>query len=275
MKAIKLLMMTMVVLCITCIGCSKYDENDGNMQVKSNQVPAVSNENENVLGYNKSWTDNFDAPYSLTSNWTLYGNPQPKWVQSAYGKTGLFDNNGPSPTKNFAVSHKVVGSGYGYTVESEVLLKILNPSGTCVCPGIGISKELNPIIKNGEIETGISFRIIYAGANATWFPAASRGSTWFVINYLTETNQNASYTIKANLYSNDWHTLKIVVSPFRFVKFYCDNTLIWAPTQKMNSMMESNRNIILGYTSDGDPLTRAGCAYHNFVKTSFIINEIN
>lgn len=274
MKTIRLLLLIMVTLSVTCIGCSKIDdENNEILQQKSTPASTVSDEDN--LGINKTWIDNFDAPYSLPVNWTLYGTPEPKWVSTAYGKTGLFDNNGPSTTKNFAVSHKVVGSGYGYTVESEIILNILNPGGTCVCPGIGVSRELNPELKYGEIETGITMRIIYAGTNATWFPPASRGNTWLAMAYLAENDEIAYSYIKANNYSNNWHKMKIIVSPTRNIKFYCDNVLVWAPVTLLHQTMTADKNVVLGYTSAGDPATRAGTAYHNWVKASYMFGTIN
>jgi len=271
MKAIKLLMMTMVVLCITCIGCSKLeDENGGTLQQK---IAPMTNITElNSEGAVQTWKDGFDSPFSLTNNWTMYGEPQPQWVQSAYGRNGLFDNNGPSPIKNFAVSKMVVGKGAGFTVEADLMIKIMNLEGTCVCPGIGISKELNPVMKNGEIETGISMRLIFIGANATWFPDKFIGNTWIMMEYITDKEEIAPATMLANAYSNSWHTLKIEVTPLKKVKFYCDNNLIWAPARSISPVLMNNKNVVLGYTSDGDPLTRAGVAYHDCVKVSHYFN---
>jgi uncharacterized protein YceK len=272
MKIIKLLLMIIVTLSVACIGCSKIDdETAGNPGLKS--TPAAVLTDEESYSSIQTWTENFDAPLSLNNNWTLYGNPQPQWVQSAYGRNGLFDNNGPSPIKNFAVSELIIGNASSYNIEAEVMLKILNINGSCICPGIAVSKELNPVLKNGEIETGITMRIIFAGTNATWFPAKLRGHTWFIMEYINKDGITVSSDpIQADNYSNDWHKLKIIVTQLSQVRFYCDNILIWAPIQKVHPTLTKNKNVVLGYTSAGDPATSAGVAYHNWVKTSYFIS---
>ena len=264
-------MMITVALCVTCISCSKFDDqNTPNGELKATDLAVYPNLNV-PCNY---WVDNFDAPYTLNTNWTLYGNPQPKWVASAYDRQGLFDNNGPSPTKNFAVSNSYVGKGKGYVIEGEVMLKILNVNGACVCPGIAVSQSTNPELVNGEIPTGISFRLVFPGYNATWFEPKFRGHTWFTVEFVSESEKLVSSGfIAADTYSNSWHSLKIEVTPTRYVKFSCDNKIIWAPFTRIHPSMLANKKVVLGYTSDGDLNTRAGVAYHNFIKTSTTIVE--
>jgi hypothetical protein len=274
MKIIKLLLLIIVTLSVAWIGCSKIqDETPVNQQLKSSPGTVITNEENATF---QTWTENFNEPLSLTDNWTLYGTPQPKWVLYDYGKHGLFDNNGPSPTKNYAVSNYIVGNSTGYTIEAEVMIQILNNKGTCICPGIAVSKELNPeLVINSEtgeseIATGISMRLVYAGINATWFPAKQRGHTWLLMEFLSqdETMVSSGY-IAADVYSYGWHKLKMRVTPTRHVMFYCDNDLIWSPLNtRINPSMMNNKNIVLGYTSDGNDETRAGVAYHNWVKSS-------
>jgi hypothetical protein len=271
MKTIRLLMMITVALCIACISCSKFDEeNDLNSQLKSTTITGDPSINESC----NYWIENFDAPFTLMNNWTLYGNPQPEWMASAYDRQGLFDNNGPSPTKNFAVSNLNVGKGKGYVVEGEVMLKILNVNGSCVCPGIAVSQSTKPVLVNGEIPTGISFRLVFPGYNATWFEPKFRGHTWFTVEFASESEKLVSSGfIAADLYSNSWHKLKIEVTPTRYVKFSCDDKIIWAPFTRIHPSMMANKRVVLGYTSDGNDETRAGVAYHNFIKTSTTIKE--
>jgi len=267
MKTIKLFMISFA-LSFTFFGCEKsVDENEEMLLQKSALTYATREQSEGMC---ITWVDNFDSPYSMNGNWILYGNPQPEWKAEAYGRNGLFDNNGPSPTKNYAVSEANICRGYGYVIESEVLLKILNPDGTCVCPGIALTKPSNPKLINSELLTGISMRIIYAGSNATWFPVKLRNHTWFLMEFITESgNKISSGYVPADSYSNKWYILKFEVTPEGYVKFFCDDTLLWAPFNRIHPMMESENLIVLGYTSDGNPQTRSGVAYHNWVKATY------
>lgn len=273
MKTIRYLLLFILASCIALVGCKKYEDeltfNAGTDQEK------VLKSDVAVSPPIKPWYEDFATSQSL-SNWTLYGEPQPKWLFFAYEKYGLFDNNGPSPTKNFAVSHYAIGAGAGYSIEAEILIHIINPEGTCVCPGIAVSKDLNPIMKNGEIECGISSRLIYVGAEAKWFPEGMRGHTWLIMSYLTQDEIDLVSMIKIeNSELAQWHSLKLQVLPSKRVKFFLDNEEVWAPNDQINTMMLRNKNIVLGYTSAGDPATRAGVAYHNWVKASYLIASPN
>lgn len=267
MKTIKLILLAFT-LSFTFYSCEKYaEEKMETIQQKSAQADAKSNESKGLLWV---YQDNFDTPSALQEIWRLYGRPSPEWKDWAFGRDGLFDNNGPSPVNNYAVSNFPIGRDYGYTVESEVMLKILNPAGTCVCPGIGVTKasEFNPI--TGEMRTGISMRLIYAGAAATWFPAKMRNHTWFIMDFISDNGTVASSGyIPADIYSNNWYILRFEVSPAGFVKFFCDETLLWAPLIRLHPMMFKNNLLVLGYTSDGDLQTRSGVAYHDWVKATF------
>ena len=270
MKTIRLLLLIAAMVSIACISCSKYEADESNVQELKN-VPALPN----VIDENRvpiqSWTENFASSTSLITNWKLFGKPSPKWVASAFETQGLFDNNGPSPTKNYAVSNRLVGKNKGYTLEGEVMINITNYNGSCVCPGIALSREIKPVQTSDiEIPTSISMKVVFAGYNATWFPKDVRGHTWFVMELYTENgNVVSSGYIPADGYINAWHKLKIEVTEARFAKFYCDNKLLWAPFVRLNPLMMSDKNVVLGYTSDGNTKTMAGVAYHNWVKATF------
>ena len=209
MKTIRFLLLILVTICVSGIGCSKLEEGDaGNPGLKTTSPPLPM---ATSIGYCQIWREYFDTPFALNDRWTLYGNPQPKWVESAYGRAGLFDNNGPSPTKNYAVSLKKVGKGKGYTVESDVMLQIQNAAGACICPGIAVSLEENPVLhQEFGIPTCISFRMIYAGSNATWIEEKYRNHTWLLMEYVSEdATLVSSGFIPGDIYSNSWHILII------------------------------------------------------------------
>ena len=272
MKTIRLLLLIAAIVSIACISCSKYEAEE-TMAPELKDLPALPYAIDDQVNPLQSWTENFASSTSLTTNWKLFGKPSPKWVSSGFGRQGLFDNNGPSPTKNHAVSNRIVGKYKGYTVEGEVMLVIANINGSCVCPGIAVSRENNPLVNsNNEIPTSISMKIVFAGYNATWFPKDIRGHTWFVMELLTENGDVlSSGFIPADEYANGWHNFKIEVTEARFAKFYCDNKLLWAPFARLDPLMMSNKKIILGYTSDGNPITLAGTAYHNWVKATYLV----
>ena len=269
MKTIKLFMICFT-LGFTFYGCEKSVDATKEMQQQKSD-PAVAAPEESK-GLCVIWVDNFDSPDVLKGNWRLFGNPKPEWKAEAYGRNGLFDNNGPSPVKNYAVSDSVIGRGYGYVVESEVMLKVLNPDGTCVCPGIALINPHSELV-NPELHIGISMRIIYAGANATWFPPKLRNHAWFLMEFISVNEKViSSGYIPADTHCNNWYILKFEVTPEGFVKFSCDDTLLWAPFNRINPTMYSGNHIVLGYTSDGDPLTRSGVAYHNWVKATYSLS---
>jgi len=258
---------------VAFIGCNKNEDelNPVNKQETTSVAFQEPSLNEGLLS-DGDWIENFNSPVFLKMNWLLYGTPRPKWVYQACGQQGLFDNNGTSPTPNFAVSNIAIGNGNGYSLESKVYVELLNPRGTCVCPGIGVTRYLNPVLNsNGEIESGIFLRIMYAGTNATWVPKIYRKHSWFQMGFLGQNGtliSPDSYSICADHYLNGWHMLKIVVSPTRVVKFYCDNNLIWSSIQALNESIAVNKNILLGFTSAGNKTINlnAGIAYHDYVK---------
>jgi hypothetical protein len=277
MKTSKLLILLIATICVVFAGCSKFDDESTNSpQLKSIPTTDQFIENQNpgpVYFPANTWIENFTSPL-FANQWMLYGNPKPQWVNTAYDKTGLFDNNGPSPTKNYAVSKALVGKGSGFIVEAEVRVQLINNNGTCICPGIAVSKTKDPVINilKEEIETGISMRIVYVGPNATWFPSQLRNHAWLVMDYMGPTGEMIpSGYFNADNFTNKWITLKLTVTNAGNVKFSCNDIDIWKPFEKINSDMKSEKNVVLGYTSAGNPATRAGVAYHNWVKGYSVI----
>lgn len=268
------------MLMIVITSCSKIeDEPISNGQMKLETDPGLLIEIQDPgPGYfpQNTWIEKFDSPF-FEKQWTLYGNPKPQWVQSAYGAEGLFDNNGPSPIKNYAVSKATVGRGSGYSVEAEVRVQLLNNienDGTCICPGIAVSKEKDPVFnwQKQEIETGISMRIVYVGPNAVWFPSYLRNHTWLIMDYMgTNDELIPSGYLPADQYLNKWIDLRLTVTNSGNVIFSCNDVDIWKPFEKIHPDMKTAKNVVLGYTSAGDLATRAGVAYHNWVKGSYVI----
>jgi hypothetical protein len=264
MKKIRLVLIA-AALCIASISCEKATVNE----------PEIVSGGTNDLGtysdHKISWQDSFDSSSELKKNWMLIGNPEPNWKETANGQQGLFDNNGASPSSNFAVSNLMIQKGGNYIVEAEIMLNIYNPYGSCVCPGVAVSRDEFPLLQKDEIPFLVSMRVLYAGANATWLPEWLRGHTWLVMQYLSEEEQTFSSYIPSDLLNGDWHRLKISVSQSGNPTFFCDDRVIWAPDDTVMPM-NSDKKVILGYASGGDLENLAGVAYHNWIKVSYTLS---
>ena len=219
-----------------------------------------------------SFFDDFSDASTLNTNWVLSGSPQPKWVSSAFGRSGLFDNMGDSWYTSVAYSKKQVGNANGFSMETEVYLDISNPAGCWVISGLGLTKESNPSPvppgQDGDLPEGLSFCMTYEGGACWGTPDPQQYHAYFWVNLLAEdgtTDNPGSYDLNADSYINGWHKMKIVVGADRYVKFYCDGALIWSSTKKLSPSMMTNRNLVLGYRSSGS----AGKTYHDWVKVTY------
>ena len=255
MRKMKLPLIISFILIVGFISCVKSDDFSYPDQQSKSQT----------------WTDNFELSRAIDSNWKLYGNPKPVIIEMVNGQHVIFDNNGSSPTRNYAVCKTLIKKGISFTVERQVMIKILNQEGSSICPGIAVPRNGKPVLINNEIPTSISMQLVYVGTNATWLEENLRGHTWFMMEFLPDEEEiYSSGYIPADLNLDKWHTLKIVLPTTRIPVFYCDNNLVWAPDKKMIPMI-TDQNIILGFTSAGDPETSAGNAYHNWVKFTSVL----
>lgn len=210
------------------------------------------------------------ATNNLNDNWVLSGTPKPRWVSSAFGQSGLLDNNGDGWHNSEAYSKTIIGSSSGYTIESEVYVNVSNTSGCWVAPSIGITKSQNPApvtTNNSDIPSGIRFTLTFEGGACWATPSQYRSHGWFSINIWAEDNtlnSPATWSLNGDIYLNGWHTLKIVVQSDRYVKFFCDNNLLWISTKRLHPDLMINKNVLLGDRSSNS----AGKAYHNWVKVT-------
>ena len=266
MKTIQVFCLAMVTG-FTLVTACKKDVQDmvpaGDQLKSSSAIPGPSPVVNNYI----DWREDFATANSL-SRWNLYGTPQPQWVNNAFGRFGLFDNNGNLPTGNFAVSKAKVGSAGGYIVESEVYINITNVNGTTISPEIGITRYTNQPIDNGSPEAGISMRLMYIGGGVTSVPQILRNHTYIQTTELLQNGTFASsgdYALTADAASTGWHKLRIVVSAARMVSYYLDNQLVRTSPSPIQSTLMSNKNVLLGYTSSGS----AGKAYHDYVSVTY------
>lgn len=212
--------------------------------------------------------DDFASSASM-NNWVMSGIPKPVWVSSAFGKSGLFDNNGDSWYTSIGYSKTLVGSANGFKIESEIYMNVTNQAGCWVIPGIGITLNTNPtpVGDTGDIPSGIHFSLTYEGDACWGTPSQYRRHSYFWMHVFAEDStydRPGSYDFVADAYANRWVVMKIVVGADRYVRFYCDNNLIWTSTKRLHLSLMTNRNAILGFRSSGS----AGKSYHDWVRVT-------
>ncbi|RKY83456.1 hypothetical protein DRQ11_13040, partial [candidate division KSB1 bacterium] len=158
----------------------------------------------------------------------------------------------------------------GFTMESDVFVRVTNKAGCWDAAVIGLTKENAPYWDHpncpGEgYYTGLAFSIVYVG-DACWAaPPEKRRHAYFRISLYTEDGTGegpGSYAINADDYINGWHNLKIVVGEDRFVSFYCDDNLIYKSKKRIHEDILLDKKIYLGQRSCG---WSAGKAYHDYI----------
>ncbi len=275
MKIVCLSLMTGIVLLSAC----KKDEFE-----TSPAFPQQSTELRSVIpgplaSPLLSWRDDFTSAASLNSNWFLYGNPKPRFVNYAGNRFGLFDNNGNSPSGSCALSKVKIGDGHGYSIESDVLIDITKGEAGIICPEIGVSRHLSTGSDAVNAEAGISMKLMFVGPGTANIQPAYQDQLYLVLTTLnpdgtfTSTGDprdetTAATALKVDVDRNGWHKMKIVVTSSKQVAFYLDNKFVWSPKKPIDPSLMINKNVLLGYTSPGT----TGKAYHDFVKVTYPIS---
>jgi len=204
-------------------------------------------------------------------NWSPFGSPSPRVLASVEGRNGVFDNNGDSWCDSGVVSKDTFSFPNGFTMESDIYVKVTNMAGCWDAAVIGLTKENTPYWDHpncpGEgYYTGLVFGIFYTG-DACWAtPPEKRRHAYFRIGLYTEDGTGegpGSYAINADDYINGWHNLKIVVGEDRFVSFYCDDNLIYKSEKRIHEDILLDKKIYLGQRSCG---WSAGKAYHDYIR---------
>lgn len=208
----------------------------------------------------------FYDEFNNLSNWTLFGDPLPQHINSIFGRSGIFDNNGDGWYNSGAISNQSFNLSNGFILEANVYLAFTDINGCWAGASIGIA---NPTYQSwGGYEHYLNVGI-HANGYACWgSPSATQGHTIFYGGYLTDTG---GYEVVGNLdtapifidqYANGWHTIKIVVGQNRMPKFYINDVLLYTGTQPIaDSVFNENRKIIIGDRSSGS----AGKAFHDWL----------
>ena len=218
-------------------------------------------------------TSTFEDDFSELNldNWITFGSPFPRVLASVEGRNGIFDNNGDSWCNSGVVSKDTFSFPNGFTMESDIYLKVTDVTGCWDGAIIGLTKR-NTIVTKEESRncpgedypTGLLFGIDYDG-DACWAtPEEKREHAYFTGGLYTQDGKWESIGdwVNADDYINKWYNFKIVVGEDRYVKFYVDNELIYSSRNKLNKEVLEGKKIYLGHRSSGS----AGKAYHDFIK---------
>jgi len=194
-----------------------------------------------VVSAQDIFIDNFDD-LSL-AKWDRFGSPSSYVLGLAEGRSGIFNNNGDSMYDSGAITKETFSLQNGFTLESDIFLKITARSASYALVDFGLTDKQEP----DQLEYGIE-----------WFPnkhAYLRG------HFLTENGNHENYGFwdEDDAYINGWHNWKVVVGADRYVKFYLDGNLIYSSQNRIDtSVLEGKKLSISGRSYDGK-------AYNDFI----------
>ena len=207
--------------------------------------------------------------------WIPFGSPSPRVLPSAEGRDGVFDNNGDGWCNSGAISKENFSFSNGFTVESDMFLRVTDVTGCWNEAIIGITRQNTPtgegVCPSESYPLGVYIGIFYTG-DACWAtPVEKRRHAYFRAALYAEdgTSESVGYDLSADDYINGWHNYKIVVGSDRYVKFYVDGDLIYASKKKLHPDVLNKKKIFLGVRSSGS----AGKSYHDFIKVYAVEKE--
>ena len=201
------------------------------------------------------------------NTWIPFGSPSPHVLASVEGRTGVFDNNGDANCNSGVVSKDNFSFPNGFTMESDIYLKVTNVGGCWDSPVIGLTRQNEPtgegVCPTESYPMGVIFGTEYDG-DACWAtPSEKRRHAYFIIGLYTENGTWESVGwLNADDYTDAWHNFKIAVGSDRIVKFYVDNDLIYTSEKRINETVLQEKKIFLGIRSS----CSAGKSYHDYVK---------
>ena len=210
-----------------------------------------------ISGIAQAFEDDFSD--SSLSKWNLYGSPSPQVLGSAEGRSGVFDNNGDPNYDNGIVSKEAFSLPNGFTLESDIFMRITNPEIVWADAMFGLLR-IEPATES-NVQHGLLFRFswdwdIHAQINGGFF---TESGTW----------EAFQQDVNDNEYMNGWHKFKVAVDKDRSVKFYVDDSLIYASVNKIDPAMLEGKRLILDGRSAGS--SGAGKVYHDFIKLDGIV----
>lgn len=208
----------------------------------------------------------FEDDFSTNlDKWISFGSPSPQVLGSVEGRSGVFDNNGDGNCDSGVVSKDAFSLTNGFTLESDIFLRVTNPAGCWVDAFIGLTKDNSPAVNSlCSVPKGILFRIYYAGDACWQTPADKMRHAYLDGGFYTEGGawESIGAYVSADAYIDSWHKLKVVVGEDRDVEFYVDDTQIYSSTNKIDPAILEGKKINLDGRSSGS----AGKVYHDYIK---------
>ena len=186
--------------------------------------------------------DDFGDP-SL-AEWNTFGSPSPVALSSVEGRDGVFDNNGDPNYDSGAISKDALSLQNGFTLETDIFLRITNPSASFACVDFGLTDSTEPNL----LEYGLE-----------WYPS---GKAYIRGHFSTESggHEDCVGFYDSSRYINSWHNWKIVVGSDGHVEFYLDDELKARSENRIDpSALEGKRLSISGRSYDGK-------AYNDYIS---------
>ena len=190
----------------------------------------------NTVNSNKSvFSDDFS---NGLSQWRLFGSPMPVIDYNAGNPAPSFNNNGDPNYDSGAYTVKEFNPA-GTVLEGDIYVAS-HPDGCWMSGSIGFAKSDTGFTDTGwpGYAVGIGYR--YDG-DACWATSSQYREHGVLDCWLvTDDGSSKGKTFwLEDAYLNAWHHYKIVITPDRYVKFYVDNTLVYAPTYKLGAQFTS------------------------------------
>lgn len=209
--------------------------------------------------------ENFE---SGLNEWVQYGSPAPIVVESIYGHSKVFDNNGDASYASGAYSKNSVDISNGGSVEADIYVDFNNLSGCWATATLELTRESEPVTSSTQSPANAIMWAMGSYGDACWATDAQyRQHSWFTFRVLTEDgtwDAVPNYTISADAYVSGWHKAKMNVLPDKRVEFLIDDTLLWTSTEPVADEYLQGKKIALGSRSSGS----AGKVYHDNIKVT-------
>ena len=251
-------------------GLHSYDLTiDSNSETETLPVQVNIVEDTNEIIFYENW----DTGIIDSSIWEKYGSPQSVIINSIFGQTTVFDNNGDSWCPSGVISEQSFTLTPPVTIESMMYVDLQDPAGCWASAGFKLSSSNQPLGENNNCPTTdypwfLHIHMGYAG-DACWAtPEQYRRHGYLNFAFQTEDGDldegpsAGDGTIQRDDLIDGWHNYKVVINQDYTVSFIVDDEIIYTSIDKIDADLLNNCYLILGSRSSGS----AGKTYHEYVK---------
>ncbi len=210
----------------------------GQNEVYENGTCVLSLPNSNIF------SEDFSHGFS---NWTLFGSPSPKIVDSFKGYSYVFDNNGDGWCDSGIFSKKSFNLQPGLEIDAYIYLYVENYSGCWNTIRIALTKGV--LQTSGDCANDSYYYynlfIFNMEGQACWGDNSSLyGHSYFELPPDLK-------KILGDKYVNGWHRLKIVINNDYTETVYIDNTKIGTSSSPIPEDYRNNVRLMLAGRSSG------------------------